>query len=113
MLTLQAWPNSFTSTTRKRIVARARRRGQVRDLLAISFRPLPPTPMRSRRPLQAPSTGRCGFWDGFSWSRRRREHGCTIVLSEDMQDGARFGGVTILDPFVGEELPERVAELLR
>jgi hypothetical protein len=30
-----------------------------------------------------------------------------------MQDGARFGRVTILDPFVGEELPEPVAELLR
>ncbi len=30
-----------------------------------------------------------------------------------MQDGARFGRVTILDPFGGEELPERVAELLR
>jgi hypothetical protein len=35
------------------------------------------------------------------------------VLIEDMQDGARLGRVTILDPFVGEELPERVAELLR
>jgi hypothetical protein len=30
-----------------------------------------------------------------------------------MQDGARIGGVTILDPFVGEELPEPVAALLR
>ena len=40
-------------------------------------------------------------------------HGCDIVLSEDMQDGARFGRVTILDPFVGEELPGLVAELLR
>jgi hypothetical protein len=30
-----------------------------------------------------------------------------------MQDGARFGGVTILDPFIGQELPERVAALLR
>ena len=30
-----------------------------------------------------------------------------------MQDGARFGGMTILDPFVGEEMPDRVAALLR
>jgi predicted nucleic acid-binding protein len=40
-------------------------------------------------------------------------HACEIVLSEDMQDGARFGRVTILDPFVGEVLPARIAELLR
>jgi predicted nucleic acid-binding protein len=39
--------------------------------------------------------------------------GCEIVLSEDMQNGARIGRVTILDPFVGEELPSAVAELLR
>ena len=30
-----------------------------------------------------------------------------------MQDGARFGGMTVLDPFVGEEMPDRVAALLR
>jgi predicted nucleic acid-binding protein len=35
------------------------------------------------------------------------------VLSEDMQDGARFGGVTVVDPFVGDELPDAVAALLR
>jgi predicted nucleic acid-binding protein len=35
------------------------------------------------------------------------------LLSEHMQDGASFGGVTILDLFAGDELPERVAELLR
>jgi predicted nucleic acid-binding protein len=35
------------------------------------------------------------------------------LLTENMQNGARVDGVTILDPFVGEELPESVAELLR
>jgi hypothetical protein len=34
------------------------------------------------------------------------------MLSEDMQDGGRLGGVTVLDPLVGE-LPEPVAALLR
>jgi predicted nucleic acid-binding protein len=36
-----------------------------------------------------------------------------VILSEDMHDGARFDGVTVLNPFLGEELPERVAALLR
>ncbi len=26
-------------------------------------------------------------------------HGCTHLFSEDMQDGARYGGVTIVNPF--------------
>ena len=45
------------------------------------------------------------FWHG-------RRHACELVLSEDMQDGARFGRVTILDPFIGKVLPARVAGLL-
>jgi predicted nucleic acid-binding protein len=56
--------------------------------------------------------GRFGWWDALLLATAAR-HGCEVVLSEDMQDGARFAGVTILDLFVGEELPERVAELLR
>ena len=30
-----------------------------------------------------------------------------------MADGTRFGGVTVLNPFVGDELPEALAALLR
>jgi predicted nucleic acid-binding protein len=56
--------------------------------------------------------GRLAWWDALLVATAER-HGCDIVLSEDMQDGARFGRVTILDPLVGEELPEPVAELLR
>jgi hypothetical protein len=52
------------------------------------------------------------FWDGLLIATAARA-GCTFLLSEDMQDGARFGRVTILDPFVGEDLPQPVAELLR
>jgi predicted nucleic acid-binding protein len=55
---------------------------------------------------------RLAWWDALLLATAER-HGCGVVLSEDMQDGARFGGVTILDPFVGDELPEAVAALLR
>jgi predicted nucleic acid-binding protein len=27
------------------------------------------------------------------------KHGCTHLLSEDMQDGAQYGGVTVVNPF--------------
>ena len=61
--------------------------------------------------LELTIDGRLAWWDGSFCTAER--HGCAILLSEDMQDGARFGRVTILDPFVGEELPEPIAELLR
>jgi predicted nucleic acid-binding protein len=56
--------------------------------------------------------GRFSLWDALLLATAER-HGCEIVLSEDMQDGARLGGVIVLNPFVGRELPQRVAELLR
>jgi predicted nucleic acid-binding protein len=56
--------------------------------------------------------GRFAWWDALLLATAERQ-GCEIVLSEDMQESARFGRVTILDPFGGEELPSPVAELLR
>ena len=55
----------------------------------------------------------CFGWSDALLLATAERRGCEIVQSEDMQDRARFGGVTILDPFVGDELPERVAALLR
>jgi predicted nucleic acid-binding protein len=62
--------------------------------------------------LEIAVDGRLSLWDALLLATAER-HACEIVLSKDMQDGARFGGVTILDPFVGEVLPARIAELLR
>jgi predicted nucleic acid-binding protein len=36
--------------------------------------------------------GRFSLWDALLLATAER-HGCEIVLSEDMQDGARLGGV--------------------
>jgi predicted nucleic acid-binding protein len=32
-------------------------------------------------------------------------HGCDYLLSEDMQDGAQYGGVTVVDPFKAVNAP--------
>lgn len=42
--------------------------------------------------------GRFEFWDGVMLSAAERA-GCTICLSEDMQDGAKLGGITVRNPF--------------
>jgi predicted nucleic acid-binding protein len=111
VLALQALGEFFHVTTRKRIVARHDAAAQVRDLLAIF-----PTAAADfdafTTALAGAEQGRSSFWDGFLVATAARA-GCTYLLTENMQNGARVDGVTILDPFVGEELPESVAELLR
>ena len=41
---------------------------------------------------------RIGFWDALLCSTARRS-GLQYLLSEDMQDGRRLGGLTIVNPF--------------
>lgn len=109
-LTLQALAEFFHVTTRKRLVARAEAAAQLRDW-ATEFPIVAAEPGALLAALEFAIDRRFSWWDALLLATADR-HGCEIVLSEDMQDGARVGGVTILDPFVGEELPARVAELL-
>lgn len=39
------------------------------------------------------------FWDAVLWATARRS-GCSIFLSEDMQDGRTLDGVTFRNPFI-------------
>jgi predicted nucleic acid-binding protein len=111
VLTLQALAEFFHVTTRKRMVARTDAAMQLRDW-ATEFPTVSADSDALLTALEFAVQRRFGWWDALLLATAER-HGCELVLSEDMQDGARLGGVTILDPFVGEELPERVAALLR
>jgi predicted nucleic acid-binding protein len=111
VLTLQTLGEFFHAATRKRIAPRHDAAAQVNDLLAI-FRTAAADVEAFRTALEWAERGRHSFWDGVLVATVARA-GCDFLLSEDMQDRARFGSVTILDPFVGDELPEPVAALLR
>ena len=41
---------------------------------------------------------RLSWWDGLIVAAARAE-GCSLLLSEDLRDGAVYGGVTVRDPF--------------
>jgi predicted nucleic acid-binding protein len=110
VLTLQALAEFFHVTTRKRMVARADAAVQVRDW-ATEFPIVSAEPAALLAALEFAVDGRFGWWDALLLATAE-QHGCKVVLSEDMQDGAQVGRVTVLDPFVGEALPKRVAELL-
>jgi predicted nucleic acid-binding protein len=111
VLTLQALGEFFHTAACKRIVPRRDAAEQVRDLLDI-FRTVTADGAAFRAALDWAERGTRSFWDGVLIATLASA-GCEVLLSEDMQDGARFGGVTVLDPFVGDELPEVVAALLR
>ena len=68
-------------------------------------------PHDAERALQAAAGGRLSYWDGLMLATVARA-GCTTLLTEDMQDGAVHGGVTIRNPFAGERLPAEIEALL-
>ena len=61
--------------------------------------------------LTAAAGGRLSYWDGLMIATVGRA-GCTALLTEDMQDGAVYYGVTIRNPFAGERLPAEIEALL-
>jgi predicted nucleic acid-binding protein len=103
---LRDWATEFPI-----VVARTEAAVQLRDW-ATEFPIVAAEPGALWTALEIAVDGRFGLWDALLLATVER-HGCEILLSEDMQDGIRFGGVTILDPFIGGALPERVAALLR
>lgn len=109
VLTLQALAEFFHVVTRKRMVARTEAAAQLRDWTT-EFPTVSAGSGALWTALELTVDRRFAWWDALLAAAER--HGCAIVLSEDMQDGARFGRLTILDPFVGDELPERVAALI-
>jgi predicted nucleic acid-binding protein len=48
--------------------------------------------------IEAHQTHNLPFWDSMLWATARRS-GCTLLLSEDFQDGRTLGGVAFRNPF--------------
>lgn len=57
------------------------------------------------------AAGRLSYWDAVLVSSAQRA-GCTAMLSEDLQDGAKVLGVEIVNPFTDAGLSDRTRELL-
>ena len=61
--------------------------------------------------LNEAAHGRLSYWDALMLASAA-EAGCTAMLSEDMQDGARIFGLEIVNPFGPAGVAARAAELL-
>ncbi len=80
--------------------------------ILLSFETFPVTRTAAAWALGQLSAGRLSYWDAVLLASAG-EAGCTTLLTEDMQDGATFLGVEIVNPF-GEDgaLSARAREIL-
>jgi predicted nucleic acid-binding protein len=110
VLTAQALAEFVVAATRRRMLSKPHAIAQARD-----WRLLFPVVTASAPALDAAlaafEAGRFGLWDALLLATAR-EAGCTIVLSEDMQDGAALDGITVRNPLRGGALPDDLRPLL-
>ena len=110
VLSLQSVGELHTALRKRRLVPPAALSQSVRDVVSL-FPLLAIEPDDADKALEWAATGRFAYWDGLLRATVSRS-GCTVLLSEDMQDGATIAGVTVHNPFVGDTLPDAVAALL-
>ena len=109
VLTLQALAEFFHATTRKALLEPARAGTFVRDWLEV-FDVAAADPAALADAMDARVQHQLSFWDAMLWATARQA-GCSAILSEDMHDGRRLGGVEIIDPFAAAA-DARLAALL-
>jgi predicted nucleic acid-binding protein len=109
-LSVQSVGELHTALRRRRLVAPTSLSQTVSDVVTL-FPLLGIEPDDTGEALDWVAAGRLSYWDGLLRATVGR-CGCTVLLSEDMQDGAMIGSVTVRNPFVGETMPDAVAALL-
>jgi predicted nucleic acid-binding protein len=57
------------------------------------------------------AAGRLSYWDAMLVAAAR-DTGCDVLLSEDMQDGARYGSLEIVNPFGAAGPSDRLKTLM-
>ncbi|HEV2363684.1 MAG TPA: PIN domain-containing protein [Caulobacteraceae bacterium] len=109
-LTLQALSEFFAVVTRKRLAPMAGVAAQVTEWLSL-FPTMTASADAVRAALAHAVAGRASYWDALL-IETAAEGGCAIVLSADLQNGARLGAVSILNPFEGDQIAPMAERLL-
>lgn len=77
-----------------------------------AFDIFPATETAAEEALSLMASGRLSYWDALLLSSAR-EIGVKVLLSEDMQDGFKFGTIEVVNPFASDGgLSARAKELL-
>jgi predicted nucleic acid-binding protein len=94
---LQAVSEFYSVVTRKRVLPREEAGAQAADWLVL-FPCAAVSASSVRTALAEATAGRASYWDALLVATAG-EAGCTVLLTEDLTDGADFGGVRIHNPF--------------
>jgi predicted nucleic acid-binding protein len=97
MVSAQALGELFVVLTRKAKRDAAEARGAVLSW-SDSFPLIDTTPAVIHEAMELVTTHRLGFWDSVMLAGAAQA-GCRLLLSEDMQDGFTWRGVTVRNPF--------------
>jgi predicted nucleic acid-binding protein len=98
-LTLQALGEFYAATTRKGVMPRAEAAAQTADWLEL-FPTVAASAATVRVAMADATARRASYWDALLLATAA-EAGCSIILTEDMSDGAILGGVRVHNPFAG------------
>jgi predicted nucleic acid-binding protein len=79
--------------------------------LLIAFDSFSASEANASESLTLMAAGRLSYWDAMLVTAAR-DAGCRLMLSEDMQDGAQFGDLEIVNPFGKTGPSERFQALL-
>lgn len=109
VLALQSLSEFFHVTVRKRLLAVTDAIAIVNDLRGLCRVVAADEPALSEAMLAVRDHG-MSFWDAMLWATLRRA-GCTLLVTEDLQDGRVLGGVRFVSPF-GEALPKALVDAL-
>jgi predicted nucleic acid-binding protein len=110
ILALQTLTEFYHAAARKRIASGREVARKVEEMSAV-FPVVAADPAALLRALPLAATGRNSIWDALMLATLEQA-GCTLLLSEDMGDGAKFGKLTVVNPFKGAAIPKRAAEAL-
>ena len=110
-LGLQAIGEFYVVCTRKLGIPRGIVQEQVQNLLS-TFNVFQHTRAAISKAAILAGQGRFFFWDAVLLSSAE-EAGCLAMLSEDMADGGKFGGLTVHNPFARGGMSDAARRLLQ
>ena len=110
VLTAQSLAEFVVVATRRRMLSKPHAIAQARDWRLL-FPVVTASALAFDTAFTAFEAGRFGLWDALLLATAG-DAGCTIVLSEDMQDGGTLDGVSVRNPLRGAALPDDLQRLL-
>lgn len=104
VLTLQALSELYAAATRKKYATHDEVSSFIKELMVV-FPIIESSKKTLSLALKMMEGHSLSFWDSMLWATAK-EHGCSLIISEDFQDNFTLGGIKIRNPFYSEHALE-------